>query len=59
MTQRTLINLHPNEYSQGLRYYQFAVNLDRCMGSCNIVNDTSNRVCVPDKTEDLNLKALI
>ena len=59
MTQRTLINLHPNEYSQGLRYYQFAVNLDRCMGSCNILNDTSNRVCVPDKTEDLNLKALI
>ena len=54
MTQCTLINLHPNEYSQGLRYYKFAVNLDRCMGSCNI-----NRVCVPDKTEDLNLKTLI
>ena len=30
-----LISLHPNEYTKGLRYYQFAVNLDRCVGSCN------------------------
>ena len=34
-TQSTIINLHPNEYSQGLHYYPFAVNLDRCVGSCN------------------------
>ena len=25
MTQLAFINLHPNEYSQGLRYYPFAV----------------------------------
>ena len=25
----TLINLHPNKYSQELRYYPFAVNLAR------------------------------
>ena len=31
--QPTLINLHPNEYDQRLRYYPFAVNLDRCMGN--------------------------
>ena len=35
MTQRILINLHPNEYSQELRYYPVGANLDRCMGSCN------------------------
>ena len=29
ITQPTLINLHPNESKQGLRYYSFAVNLDR------------------------------
>ena len=29
MTQPTLINLHPNEYSQALRYYPFVVNLNR------------------------------
>ena len=29
MTQPTLINLHPNEYSQGLHYYLLVVKLDR------------------------------
>ena len=28
MHQPTIINLHPNEYNQGLHYYPFAVNLD-------------------------------
>ena len=31
------------------------VDLDRCVGNSNILNDLSNRVCVPNKTEDLNL----
>ena len=53
--QPTLINLHPNEYSQELHYYPFAVKLDRCVGSWNTLNDLSNKVCVPNKTEDLNL----
>ena len=30
MTQPTLINLHPNEYSQEFHYYPFAVKLDMC-----------------------------
>ena len=55
MTQPTLINLHPNEYSQELHYDPFAVKLDTCVGSCNTLNDLSNKVCVPYKTEDLNL----
>ena len=38
MNQPTLINFHPNEYGQGLRYYPFAINLD-----------LSNRVSVPKK----------
>ena len=36
-------------------YYPFTVKLDRCVGSCNTLNDLSNKVCVPNKTEDLNL----
>ena len=28
MTQPTLINLHPNEYSQEFHYHPFAVKLD-------------------------------
>ena len=37
--QRTLIHLHPKEYSQDFHYYPFAVKLDRCVGSCNTLND--------------------
>ena len=55
MIQLTLINLHPNEYSQEFHYYPFAVKLYRCVGSCNTLNDLSNKVCVPNKKEDLNL----
>ena len=55
MTQPTLINLHPNEQSRELHYYPFEINLDRCAGSCNTIDDLSNKVCVPNKTEDLNL----
>ena len=51
----TLIHLHPNEYSQEFHYYPFSVKLDRCVGSCNTLNDLSNKVYVPNKTEDLNL----
>ena len=40
-----------------MHYYQFVVNLDMYLGSCNTVNDLSNKVCVPNKTEDLNLTA--
>ena len=32
MIQPTLINLHPNEYSQEFQYYPFGVKLDRCGG---------------------------
>ena len=56
--QPTLINLHPNEYSQELDYYSFTVKLDRCIRSCNTLNDLSNKVCVPKKIEDLNLNML-
>ena len=55
LIQPTLINLHHNKYSQEFHYYPFAVKLDRYVGSCNTLNDLSNNVCVPNKTEHLNL----
>ena len=55
MIQPTLINLHPNEYSREFHYYPFVVKLDICAGSFNTLNDLSNKVCVPNKTEDSNL----
>ena len=33
MNQPSLINLHPNEYSQEFPYYPFVFKLDRCVGS--------------------------
>ena len=45
MTQPTLINLHPNEFSQEFHYYSFAVILGRCVGSCNTFHELSNKVC--------------
>ena len=39
--------------------YPLAVNLDRCTGSCNAVNDLSDRVCVLNRIEDLNLTVLM
>ena len=53
--QSTLINLHPNEYSQYSHYYPILFKLDRCAGNCNTLNKLSNKVCIPNKTEDLNL----
>ena len=55
ITQPTLINLHPNEYSQEVHYYPFAVTLDKCVGSCNTLNDLSKKIYVPNNTEDWNL----
>ena len=37
-----------------LHYYPFVVKLDRCVGSYKTINDLSNKVCVPNKTGDLN-----
>ena len=52
----SIVNLHPNEYSQEFHYYLVAVKLDRCVESCNTLNDLSNKLCVPSKTDDLILR---
>ena len=59
MSQPTVTDLHSNEYNQEFHYHPFAVKLDKCAGSCNTLNDLSNRVCVPKKTEYLNVCVLI
>ena len=55
MIQPNFISVHLDKYSQGLCYYPFTLNLDICIGSCNIFNDLPNRVCVLSETEDLNM----
>ena len=54
MNQSTLINLHSNKNSQKFHYHTFAVKLDRCFGSLNTLNGLANKVCVPNKTKDLD-----
>ena len=56
ITQPTLINLHPYEYSQVFHCCPFSVKLARCVGSFNTLKDLFDKVCVPNKTEDLNLR---
>ena len=55
MFQPTLINFHLNEYCQEFHYYPLPVKLDRCVGSCNSLDVLSNKVCVLNKSEDLNV----
>ena len=59
MIQSTLIHLYPNEYSQEFHYYPLAVKLDKRVGSCNTLIVLSNKFCIPNKTEDLNLSVFI
>ena len=53
--QPTFSNLHPNKCSQEFHCYPFTAKLEKCVGSCNSLNDLSNKVCLPNETEDLNL----
>ena len=53
MTYPALINLRHNWFTQGLRFFPLAVNLDWCLESYNTLNDLPNKVCVPNKTENL------
>ena len=48
MIQSTLIDLRANKYGQRLRFYQFTVNLDGCVGRCSTLNDISNTPYVPN-----------
>ena len=47
MTDPTLIN--------ELHYYLFAINLDRCTGKCKILGKLSDKVCISNEIQDLNL----
>ena len=55
ITRPTLIDLNSDEYNQGLRYYSFIINLNRCNGSCNTLDKPSSRMCIANKTKDINL----
>lgn len=49
-----LIDLNPSES----RYYPVMVSLDSCTGSWNDLDDLSDKTCVTNKTENVNLKVI-
>ena len=53
--QPTLINLDLNECCQEFHYYSFLFKLHRCVGSCNSLNDLSNKVCIRNKRSVFNM----
>ena len=55
MTRPTAIDWNSDSYNQVLHYYPFMINLDRCGGTCNTLDEPSGKICVPNKKEDINL----
>ena len=49
------MNTLNNYFKSTLKDYPFAVKWDISVVNCNPINDLSNKVCVPNKTEDLNI----
>ena len=47
-----LTDLNPVE----LGSYPVMISLDKCNGSCNVVDGLSTKMCVPIKTKDINVK---
>ena len=52
ITRPTVVNLIPAE----LNYYLFMITLDKGNGSCNLVDDSFTKICVSNKTRDINDK---
>ena len=52
MTGLTLIDSNSIE----LNFYSFMISLDKCNGSCNVLDDLSTKTCASSKTKDVNVK---
>ena len=47
-----IINVNSNEPL----FYPFSIKTSKCSGSCNYINDSYPKICVPDAVKDLNVK---
>ena len=45
----TRIDKNPPKLIQGLLYHLFRLSLKRSNGSCNVLNDLSDKICIPNK----------
>ena len=54
MNRPTLIDLNDVE----LNFYKFMIILDKCNGSCNVVDDWSMKICIPSETKQVKVKEI-
>ena len=47
-----IININTNEPM----FYPYSVKINKCKGSCNIINDPCAKLCVPDTIKNINVK---
>ena len=47
-----IINLNTNEPM----FYPYSIKINKCKGSCNIINDSYAKICVLDKIKNTNIK---
>ena len=55
LARPTLLDLNPDELSQGPCRYAIMISLGKRGESCNNLDDLSSRTCVSNKTEEINL----
>ena len=44
-----IININSNE----LLFYPYSININKCSGSCNNINDPYSKMCVPDVVKNI------
>ena len=47
-----LININSNEPI----FYPYVINVNKCSGSCNSINDPYAKLCGPDVVKNINVK---
>ena len=47
-----IINVNTNEPM----FYPFSIKVNKCRGSCNNINDSYAKLCVPDGVKNINVK---
>ena len=51
-TRTKIININNNEPV----FYPFSIKVNKCSGSCNNINDSYAKFCVPDVVKNINVK---
>ena len=44
--------------NNNLVFHPFSIKINKCSGNCNNINDSYERICVPDTVKNLNVKVL-